>query len=83
VGRGGLVGDELVDHGPFGDARAVVELGFEVKPHLHVLFLDGVYRELSASTVGFTALPHLSTREVGEVLEGIVRMKRPAPQRVP
>jgi len=33
--------------------------------------------------VGFTALPHLSTREVGEVLEGIVRMKRPAPQRVP
>jgi hypothetical protein len=48
-----------------------------------VLFLDGVYRELSASTVGFTALPHLSTREVGEVLEGIVRMKRPAPQRVP
>ena len=41
----------------------------KLNPHLHILFLDGVYRELDAETVGFTALPHLSTREVGEVLE--------------
>ena len=41
----------------------------KLNPHLHVLLLDGVYRELDAATVGFTALPHLSTREVGEVLE--------------
>ena len=34
-----------------------------------MLLLDGVYRELDAVTAGFTALPHLSTREVGEVLE--------------
>ena len=40
-------------------------------PHLHIVFLDGVYRELDAETAGFTALPHLSTREVGEVLETI------------
>ena len=37
-----------------------------------MLFLDGVYRELDATSVGFTALPHLSTREVGEVLERAV-----------
>jgi hypothetical protein len=35
--------------------------------------LDGAYRELDASAVGFTARPHLSTREVGEVLETICR----------
>jgi len=44
----------------------------KLNPHLHVLLLDGVYRELDAATAGFTALPHLSTREVGEVLERAV-----------
>jgi len=44
----------------------------KLNPHLHVLLLDGVYRELDAVTAGFTALPHLSTREVGEVLERAV-----------
>jgi hypothetical protein len=43
----------------------------KVNPHLHLIVLDGAYRELAASTVGFRALPHLSTREVGEVLETI------------
>jgi hypothetical protein len=38
---------------------------------LHLVVLDGAYRELDASTVGFTALPRLSTRDVGEVLETI------------
>ena len=42
-------------------------------PHLHLIVLDGVDRERGASTVGFTALPRLSTREVGEVLETICR----------
>jgi hypothetical protein len=41
----------------------------KLNPHLHVLYLDGVYRELDATTVGFTELPRLSTHEVGEVLE--------------
>ena len=41
----------------------------KLNPHLHVLLVDGVYRELDAATVGFTALPHLSTQDVGEVLE--------------
>jgi hypothetical protein len=45
----------------------------KLNPHLHVVFLDGVYRELDAATVGFTALPHLSTREVGEVLEKVCK----------
>jgi len=45
----------------------------KLNPHLHIVFLDGVYRELDAETVGFTALPHLSTREVGEVLETICK----------
>jgi hypothetical protein len=45
----------------------------KLQPHLHLVVLDGAYRELDASAVGFTALPHLSTREVGEVLETICR----------
>ncbi len=45
-------------------------------PHLHVLLLDGVYRELEGEPV-FHELPRLSTREVGEVLERAVqRMTR-------
>jgi len=43
-----------------------------LNPHLHVLFLDGVYREEGDAAV-FHALPHLSTREVGAVLESAVR----------
>jgi len=39
-----------------------------LQPHLHVVFLDGVYREQGEGVV-FAALPRLSTREVGEVLE--------------
>jgi hypothetical protein len=39
---------------------------------LHVLFLDGVYSEHSEELL-LHALPHLSTREVGEVLEKAVR----------
>jgi hypothetical protein len=44
----------------------------KLHPHLHVLFLDGVYRELGADGVSFTELAHLSTREVGDVLERAV-----------
>ena len=44
----------------------------KLHPHLHILFLDGVYRELDPTTVGFSELPRLSTREVGEVLERAV-----------
>jgi hypothetical protein len=48
----------------------------KTNPHLHVIFLDGVYRELGDEAV-FRELPRLSTREVGEVLERAVdRMRR-------
>ncbi len=48
----------------------------KTNPHLHVIFLDGVYREL-ADEVVFRELARLSTREVGEVLERAVnRMTR-------
>ena len=43
----------------------------KLHPHLHLLLLDGAYREIDASSVAFAALPRLSTREVGEVLETI------------
>ena len=64
---------EGVSDGQSGAVVVVQRTSSDLKlaPHLHVLLLDGVYRELDASTVGFTALPHLSTREVGEVLETI------------
>ena len=60
-------------HGQSGAVVVVQRTSSDLKlaPHLHVLLLDGVYREVDASTVGFTALPHLSTLEVGEVLETI------------
>jgi hypothetical protein len=43
-----------------------------INPHLHVVFLDGAYREQGAELV-FRALSHLGTRDVGEVLERAVR----------
>ena len=60
-----------------GKSGAVVSLqrtssDMRLNPHLHVLFLDGVYRE-QAEGVAFHALPHLSTRDVGSVLERAVR----------
>jgi len=60
-----------------GQSGAVVALqptssDLRLNPHLHVLFLDGVYREEGEAVV-FEALPHLSTREVGAVLESAVR----------
>jgi hypothetical protein len=48
----------------------------KANPHLHVIFLDGVYRDLGDEAL-FRELPRLSTREVGEVLERAVdRMTR-------
>ena len=41
-------------------------------PHLHVLVLDGVYREEGASLL-WSPTRHLQTRQVGEVLEHAVR----------
>ncbi len=60
-----------------GKSGAVVALqrtssDMRLNPHLHVLFLDGVYREEGEGVV-FHALPHLSTRDVGSVLERAVR----------
>jgi hypothetical protein len=42
-------------------------------PHLHEIFLDGVYRCETSDGVAFHALPRLSTQEVGEVLERAVQ----------
>ena len=43
-----------------------------LNPHLHVVFLDGVYREDGAELT-WRPLGHLQTREVGDVLERAVR----------
>jgi hypothetical protein len=64
-----------------GQSGAVVVVqrtssNLKTHPHLHGIFLDGVYRELGDGAV-FRELPRLSTREVGEVLERAVdRMTR-------
>ena len=60
-----------------GQSGAVVALqrtssDLRLNPHLNVVFLDGVYREEQGEVV-FHALPRLSTREVGAVLEQAVR----------
>jgi hypothetical protein len=70
-----------------GQSGAVVALqrsssDLKLNPHIHALFLDGVYREMDASKDAdqrllFEALPHLSTREVSSVLERATkRMKK-------
>jgi hypothetical protein len=69
---------EGVANGQGGAVVVVQRTSSDLKtnPHLHVLFLDGVYRELGDEVV-FHELPRLSTREVGEVLERTVeRMTR-------
>jgi hypothetical protein len=43
-----------------------------LNPHLHVVFLDGVYREEGAE-LEWQPLSHLQTRDVGGVLESSVR----------
>jgi len=43
-----------------------------LNPHLHVVFLDGVYRE-DGTELEWKPLGHLQTREVGDVLERAVR----------
>jgi hypothetical protein len=40
----------------------------KLNPHLHVVFLDGVFLE-HGEEAAFHALPHLQTREVADVLE--------------
>jgi len=64
---------EGLAHGQSGAVVVVQRTSSDLKlqPHLHLVVLDGAYREFDASTVGFAALPHLSTREVGQVLETI------------
>ena len=52
--------------------RLAIGSDLRLNPHLHVLFLDGVYQEQGEEVV-FHALPHLATREVGVVLESAVR----------
>ena len=64
-------------NGPRGKSGAVVALqrtsaDLRLNPHLHVLFLDGIYREEGEDVV-FDPLAHLSTRDVGDVLERAVR----------
>ena len=60
-----------------GQSGAVVVLqrlssDLRLMPHLHVLFIDGVYEERREQVL-FHELPHLSTREVGANLEEAVR----------
>lgn len=53
-----------------GSVTAVQRTSSDLKlqPHLHSVFLDGVYRE-AGDDLGFHALAHLSTTEVADVLE--------------
>lgn len=53
-----------------GSVTAVQRTASDLKlqPHLHAVFLDGVYRERDGE-LAFHALPRLSTTEVAEVLE--------------
>jgi putative transposase len=69
---------EGVTNGQSGAVVVVQRTSSDLKcnPHLHVLFLDGVYRELGEEPV-FRELPRLSTREVGDVLgRAVQRMTR-------
>jgi hypothetical protein len=43
-----------------------------LNPHLHLVFLDGAYYE-QGSHLAWQALGHLQTREVGQVLQRVVR----------
>ena len=59
---------------PRGQSGAVVALqrtssDLKLNPHVHAVFLDGVYRTKDADEeLEFCALPHLSTRDVADVL---------------
>jgi hypothetical protein len=44
-----------------------------LNPHLHVVFLDGAYHEEEEDALAWVELGHVQTREVGEVLEAVVR----------
>jgi hypothetical protein len=41
----------------------------KLNPHLHVVFLDGVYARAADGGLVFRALPHLSTSDVADVLQ--------------
>jgi hypothetical protein len=41
----------------------------KLNPHLHVVFVDGVYTAAADSGLGFRALPHLSTTDVADALQ--------------
>ncbi|MEO8901233.1 MAG: hypothetical protein ABI488_06105 [Polyangiaceae bacterium] len=62
-------------HRPLVQDVELGERGFNaLNPHLHVVFLDGVYAESSASSasesvLSFRALPHLSTTDVADALQ--------------
>ena len=43
-----------------------------LNPHLHALFLDGAYHE-AGGELAWVELPHLRTREVGDILEHALR----------
>ena len=74
---GGQSGAVVVVH-PFGyhEARQRTSSDLRLNPHLHVVFLDGVYRA-QGEHVLFHELPHLRTRDVAEVLtRATVRMAK-------
>lgn len=60
--------------GKSGTVFAVQRCSADLKlnPHLHALFLDGVYHQLGdGDKPTFAALPRLSTSEVADVVQGI------------
>ncbi|HVZ36399.1 MAG TPA: transposase, partial [Polyangiaceae bacterium] len=41
----------------------------KLNPHLHVVFLDGVYVAAATGGLAFRSLPHLSTTDVADALQ--------------
>jgi hypothetical protein len=64
---------ERIGGAPRGKSGAVVAIqrtssDLKLNPHIHAVFLDGVYRE-KKDDLAFDALVHLTTRDVATVLE--------------
>jgi hypothetical protein len=74
-GRGAREPSALGDDGAKTGAVTVVQRtssDLKLNPHLYVVLLDSAYGERGGDLV-FRSLGHLRTREVGEVLERVVR----------
>jgi hypothetical protein len=72
--RAAIAGGVLAAAAKSGAVTVVQRTSSDLRlnPHLHVVFLDGAYYE-QGPQLAWQALGHLQTREVGQVLERVVR----------